>query len=108
MRGAKQNKEGKSEQGELADVGHPQRGRHNQACRLDFAGAAGMVTPELLHHGPQPMPTDLPKIPIARRVAHSVTHHGATVEDPYAWLRDPGYPQVNDPDVLGYLRAENS
>ena len=34
--------------------------------------------------------------------------HGVTVEDPYAWLRDPGYPQVNDPDVLGYLNAENS
>ena len=38
------------------------------------------------------MPTDLPDIPVARRVAHSVTHHGVTIEDPYAWLRDPGYP----------------
>jgi oligopeptidase B len=54
------------------------------------------------------MPADLPDIPIARRVAHSVTHHGVTIEDPYAWLRDPAYPQVNDPDVLGYLKAENA
>src|SRR5437016_1088986 len=53
------------------------------------------------------MPTDLPDIPVARRVAHRVTHHGVTIEDPYAWLRDPAYPQVNDPDVLGYLKAEN-
>jgi hypothetical protein len=53
-------------------------------------------------------PTDLPNIPIARRVAHSVTHHGVAIEDPYAWLRDPGYPQVNDPNVLGYLKAENA
>jgi len=51
------------------------------------------------------MPTDLPDIPVARRVAHSVTHHGVTIEDPYAWLRDSAYPQVNDPDVLGYLKA---
>ena len=54
------------------------------------------------------MPTDLPDPPVARRVAHSVTHHGVTIEDPYAWLRDPAYPQVNDPDVLGYLNAENA
>ena len=40
--------------------------------------------------------------------AHSVTHHGVTIEDPYAWLRDPAYPEVNDPDVLGYLKAENT
>jgi oligopeptidase B len=36
------------------------------------------------------MAANLPDIPVARRVAHSVTHHGVTIEDPYAWLRDPG------------------
>ena len=50
----------------------------------------------------------LPDIPIARRVAHSVTHQGVTIEDPYAWLLDPAYPQVNDPEVLSYLKAENA
>ena len=30
------------------------------------------------------------------------------VEDPYHWLRDPGYPTVDDEDVLSYLRAENA
>ncbi|MFW5834615.1 MAG: S9 family peptidase [Pseudomonadota bacterium] len=34
--------------------------------------------------------------------------HGTTLEDPYAWLRDPGYPEVTDPDVLTYLEAENA
>jgi N-methylhydantoinase A len=53
------------------------------------------------------MEADFPDVPVARRVAHSVTHHGVTIEDPYAWLRDPAYPRVNDPDVLGYLNAEN-
>ncbi len=30
------------------------------------------------------------------------------VEDPYAWLRDQGYPKVDDADVLDYLKAENA
>jgi len=51
---------------------------------------------------------DLPDAPIARRVAHDVSHHGVTVEDPYAWLRDPNYPQVNDPQILEYLDLENA
>ncbi len=46
--------------------------------------------------------------PIARRVPHSFTRHGETIEDPYAWLRDPHYPEVTASDVLGYLEAENS
>jgi len=48
------------------------------------------------------------KPPIAKRVPHSFTRHGITIEDPYAWLRDPGYPEVKDPDILAYLDAENA
>lgn len=47
------------------------------------------------------------KAPIAERRQHSFSHHGITVEDPYAWLRDPGYPEVKDKAVLSYLEAEN-
>ncbi len=50
----------------------------------------------------------LPKPPVAERRDHRFTHHGVTIEDPYAWLRDPGYPQVSDADVLDYLKAENA
>jgi oligopeptidase B len=46
--------------------------------------------------------------PVAERRPHSFTHHGVTIEDPWHWLRDPGYPKVEDPDVLGYLEAENA
>ena len=46
--------------------------------------------------------------PIAEQRPHSFTVHGRTVEDPYAWLKDPDYPEVSDPDVLGYLEAENA
>ena len=46
--------------------------------------------------------------PVADRRPHSFTHHGITVEDPYHWLKDDGYPTVDDPDVLAYLEAENA
>ena len=46
--------------------------------------------------------------PIAAKRAHSFTHHGITVEDPYNWLKDPSYPKVDDADVLAYLKAENA
>jgi oligopeptidase B len=46
--------------------------------------------------------------PVAERRPHSFTAHGVTIEDPYAWLKDPNYPEVTDPDVLAYLEAENA
>jgi oligopeptidase B len=51
---------------------------------------------------------ELIKPPVAERREHRVTFHGVTLEDPWAWLRDPGYPEVTDPDVLAYLNAENA
>lgn len=50
----------------------------------------------------------LPPPPAAERRPHSTTRHGVTIEDPWHWLRDPGYPTVEDADVLAYLRAENA
>ncbi|MEM6708981.1 MAG: S9 family peptidase [Pseudomonadota bacterium] len=35
------------------------------------------------------------------------TRHGRQWSDPYAWLRDPDYPEVNRPEILAYLTAEN-
>ena len=52
--------------------------------------------------------TDLPPPPVAARRPHSFTVHGETIADDYAWLRDPDYPAVGDPDVLAYLEAENA
>ncbi|WP_126173230.1 S9 family peptidase [Altericroceibacterium xinjiangense] len=46
--------------------------------------------------------------PRAAKKPASVTHHGITVSDDYAWLRDPGYPKVDDKEVLAYLEAENA
>ncbi len=46
--------------------------------------------------------------PKAVKQPSSVTHHGITVIDDYAWLRDPGYPEVKDAAVLAHLEAENA
>ena len=50
--------------------------------------------------------TDTPPRAAIRR--HRYVRHGRWVEDPYAWLKDAGYPEVADPDVLAYLAAENA
>ena len=51
--------------------------------------------------------TETPTPPVAPQRPHSFTAHGITVDDPWAWLRDPGYPEVTDTDVLAHLEAEN-
>ena len=51
--------------------------------------------------------TDTTTPPRADRRQFSFTAHGQTIDDPYAWLKDPGYPEVTDKDVLAYLEAEN-
>lgn len=52
--------------------------------------------------------TEQTQPPRAEQRPHSTEHHGRTLSDPWAWLRDPGYPDVTDKDVLGYLEAENN
>ena len=52
--------------------------------------------------------SDLPPPPHAEQRPHSYERHGVTIEDPWAWLRDQGYPDVQDKDVLAYLTAENA
>jgi oligopeptidase B len=46
--------------------------------------------------------------PVADKRPHSSTHHGITLTDDYYWLKDQGYPKVDDKDVLDYLKAENA
>jgi oligopeptidase B len=54
-------------------------------------------------------PSDaIPGPPRARR--EPVTHErfGVRWTDCYAWLRDPGWPDVREPEILDHLRAENA
>jgi len=52
-------------------------------------------------------PADIPSPPAAEQRPYSYEAHGVMIEDPWHWLRDPKYPNVDDPDVLAYLHAEN-
>jgi len=46
--------------------------------------------------------------PTAPKKPYRATHHGITHEDPYFWLKDPGYPKVEGEEILNYLKEENS
>ena len=46
--------------------------------------------------------------PVAARIPHPATHHGIVRDDPYDWLRDPGYPTIDDAAILAHLAAENA
>ena len=48
------------------------------------------------------------KPPVATKMPHTSTWHGDTRSDPYFWLKDQGYPKVDDPAVLDYVHAENA
>lgn len=52
--------------------------------------------------------TDLPTPPVAATRPHSFERHGVTIDDPWNWLRDPGYPNVTSEEVLAYLKDENA
>ncbi len=52
-------------------------------------------------------PADLTP-PVAKTEPVVTERHGVTLSDPYDWLRDKGYPEVTDPDVLAYLEQENA
>ena len=46
--------------------------------------------------------------PVARKKPVALERHGVRWIDDYAWLRDPGYPKVEDKEILAYLEAENA
>ena len=48
-------------------------------------------------------PVDIPPPPTAEQRPYSYERHGVTIEDPWDWLRDRKYPEIDDPDVLAYL-----
>ena len=53
-------------------------------------------------------PVEVPAPPTAEQRPYSYERHGVTIDDPWHWLRDSKYPEVDDPDVLAYLHEENA
>ncbi|MDA8645795.1 S9 family peptidase [Porticoccaceae bacterium] len=45
--------------------------------------------------------------PKATKHPHQVAYHGQTLSDDYFWLKDQGYPEIDDQPVLDYLTEEN-
>ena len=48
------------------------------------------------------------KPPVAVKRPHQATYHGVTITDDYHWLRDSGYPTIDDKEILDHLNAENA
>ncbi|GAC15806.1 S9 family peptidase [Aliiglaciecola lipolytica] len=46
--------------------------------------------------------------PKAAKQDYSAVYHQKELNDPYNWLKDKEYPEVNDKPVLDYLNAENA
>ncbi len=66
---------------------------------------AMLAAPALAQKAPM---TDTLKPPVAAKKPHSYNRHGVTISDDYHWLKDQGYPKVDDVPVLDYLKAENA
>ena len=77
----------------------------NLPRKLILLSLITIATPSLAQKDPM---TDIAKTPVADTRPYSFTRHGVTIEDPYHWLRDAGYPKVDDKDVLAHLEAENA
>jgi oligopeptidase B len=45
--------------------------------------------------------------PEAAKHPHQATYYGQTLSDDYFWLKDQGYPEIDDQPVLDYLTEEN-
>jgi oligopeptidase B len=56
---------------------------------------------------PDPAPPTI-RPPVARQVDVVHERFGVRWSDPYAWMRDPGFPDVKDPEILAHLEAENA
>ena len=41
--------------------------------------------------------------PVAPMVPYTAEYHGRALSDHYHWLKDQGYPDVNDAPVLDYF-----
>ena len=46
--------------------------------------------------------------PVADSIPVEDTRHGIRRTDDYAWIKDPGYPDVTDEKILSHLKAENT
>ncbi|MFT7089105.1 MAG: oligopeptidase B [Glaciecola sp.] len=46
--------------------------------------------------------------PMAKKIPFTAEYHGKTISDHYNWLKDSGYPEVDDLAIIDYLNEENA
>lgn len=46
--------------------------------------------------------------PQANKIPFSAEYHGKTINDHFNWLKDAGYPEVDDQAIIDYLNEENA
>jgi len=46
--------------------------------------------------------------PQANQIPFTAQYHGRTITDHFNWLKDAGYPEVNDQPIIDYLTQENA
>src|SRR3546814_17776790 len=51
--------------------------------------------------------TKLPTAPIAPPRTYCYERHAYTVDDPWFWLKDPGYPKAEDMAIPVYMTSKN-
>ncbi len=74
-----------------------------------FLAACAVLAAAALPVSAQKAPmTDTIKPPVAAKKPHNYTRHGVTVSDDYFWMKDQGYPKVDDVEVIAHLKAENA
>jgi len=87
--------------------------RINYFLLLSLVALAACTTSQDISKSPLMPNTDRLKqldipAPTAQKLAYQAEYHGRTLVDHYHWLKDQGYPEVNDASVLDYLKAENA
>jgi oligopeptidase B len=83
---------------------------------LKLGTAISLITsaaPAFAHDADKHQKADMPettsaKPPVAEKRPHQFTVHGVTISDEYHWLKDQGYPVIDDKDILDHLKAENA
>ncbi len=46
--------------------------------------------------------------PTIKEQVETFTVHGITIQDPYKWLRDENWPNISNPEILSYVKDENT
>ncbi len=76
-----------------------------KALLFAVAASVSLAAPAFSQKAPM---SETIKPPVAAKIPHSSTRHGITIVDEYHWLKDQGYPKVDDKPVLDHLNAENA